>query len=67
MRTIAEQEGRTLADELDDPAILARLDVTSDRNSATTVAATEDVFGPVSCWSRPEPFKYRVFAMNPCI
>src|SRR5882724_9987487 len=45
---VLEQEGRTLADELGDHAIFSRLDVTSDRDWAATVAAAEDVFGPVS-------------------
>src|SRR5438128_5128306 len=43
-----EREGRTCADELGDRAIFARLDVTSDRDWAATVAAAEDAFGPVS-------------------
>ena len=45
---ILEQEGRTLADELGEHAIFSRLDVTSDRDWAATVAAAEDAFGPVS-------------------
>jgi NAD(P)-dependent dehydrogenase (short-subunit alcohol dehydrogenase family) len=45
---VLEQEGRTLADELGDYAIFSRLDVTSDRDWAATVAAAEDAFGPVS-------------------
>ena len=45
---VLEQEGRTLADELGDQAIFSRLDVTSDRDWAATVAAAEDAFGPVS-------------------
>jgi 3alpha(or 20beta)-hydroxysteroid dehydrogenase len=45
---ILEQEGRALADELGDHAIFSRLDVTSDRDWAATVAAAEDTFGPVS-------------------
>ena len=45
---ILEQEGRTLADELGDQAIFSRLDVTSDRDWAATVAAAENAFGPVS-------------------
>ena len=45
---VLEQEGRTLADELGDHAIFSRLDVTSDSDWATTVAAAEDAFGPVS-------------------
>src|SRR5438309_2421549 len=45
---VLEQEGRTLADELGDHAIFSRLDVTSDRDWAATVAAAEDSFGPVS-------------------
>jgi 3alpha(or 20beta)-hydroxysteroid dehydrogenase len=45
---LLEQEGRTLADELGDRAMFSRLDVTSDRDWATTVAAAEDAFGPVS-------------------
>ena len=44
---VLEQEGRTLADELGDQAIFSRLDVTSDRDWAATVAAAEDAFGPV--------------------
>ena len=45
---VLEREGRTLADELGDHAIFSRLDVTSDRDWAATVAAAEDAFGPVS-------------------
>src|SRR5438128_3242930 len=45
---VLEQEGRTLADELGERAIFSRLDVTSDADWAATVAAAEDVFGPVS-------------------
>jgi 3alpha(or 20beta)-hydroxysteroid dehydrogenase len=45
---VLEQEGRTLADELGNHAIFSRLDVTSDRDWAATVAAAEDAFGPVS-------------------
>ena len=45
---VLEQEGRTLADELGDHAIFSRLDVTSDKDWAATVAAAEDAFGPVS-------------------
>src|SRR5712671_7203859 len=45
---LLEKEGRTLADELGDQAIFSRLDVTSDRDWAATVAAAEDTFGPVS-------------------
>ena len=45
---VLEQEGRTLAEELGDHAIFSRLDVTSDRDWAATVAAAEDAFGPVS-------------------
>src|SRR5712675_2675681 len=45
---ILEQEGRELAHELGDRAIFSRLDVTSDQDWATTVAAAEDAFGPVS-------------------
>src|SRR5712664_3446892 len=45
---VLEQEGRTLAGELGDRAIFSRLDVTSDRDWAATVAAAEDAFGPVS-------------------
>ena len=45
---ILEQEGRALADELGDHAIFSRLDVTSDRDWAATVAAAENAFGPVS-------------------
>ena len=45
---LLEQEGRALADELGEHAIFSRLDVTSDRDWAATVAAAEDAFGPVS-------------------
>ena len=45
---VLEQEGRTLATEFDDHATFSRLDVTSDRDWAATVAAAEDAFGPVS-------------------
>ena len=45
---VLEQEGRTLAHELGGHAIFSRLDVTSDRDWAATVAAAEHVFGPVS-------------------
>ena len=45
---ILEQEGRELAQELGDHAIFSRLDVTSDKDWAATVAAAEDAFGPVS-------------------
>jgi len=45
---VLEQEGRTLADELGEHAIFSRLDVTSDRDWAATVAAAEKAFGPVS-------------------
>src|SRR6266481_5390872 len=45
---VLEQEGRTLAQELGDHAIFSLLDVTSDKDWAATVAATEDAFGPVS-------------------
>jgi 3alpha(or 20beta)-hydroxysteroid dehydrogenase len=45
---VLEQEGRVLADELGDHAIFSRLDVTSDRDWAATVATAEDAFGPVS-------------------
>jgi 3alpha(or 20beta)-hydroxysteroid dehydrogenase len=45
---ILEQEGRRLAAELGDNAIFSRLDVTSDRIWAATVAAAEDAFGPVA-------------------
>jgi 3alpha(or 20beta)-hydroxysteroid dehydrogenase len=45
---VLEQEGRALANELGDHAIFSRLDVTSDRDWAATVAAAEDAFGPVS-------------------
>jgi NAD(P)-dependent dehydrogenase (short-subunit alcohol dehydrogenase family) len=44
---VLEQEGRTLADDLGEHAIFSRLDVTSDRDWAATVAAAEDAFGPV--------------------
>jgi len=45
---VLEQEGWALADELGDHAIFSRLDVTSDRDWAATVAAAEDAFGPIS-------------------
>ena len=45
---VLEQEGRALADELGAHAIFSRLDVTSDRDWAATVAAAEKAFGPVS-------------------
>src|SRR3981189_3709727 len=45
---LLEQEGRALADELGDHAIFSRLDVTSDRDWAATVAAAGAAFGPVS-------------------
>jgi len=45
---VLEQEGRALADELGDHAIFSRLDVTSDRDWAATVAAAEDAFGTIS-------------------
>ena len=45
---ILEQEGRELAQELGDRAIFSRLDVTSEKDWAATVAAAEDAFGPVS-------------------
>src|SRR5258706_6978484 len=45
---VLEQDGRPLADELGDHAIFSRLDVTSDKDWAATVAAAEDAFGPVS-------------------
>jgi 3alpha(or 20beta)-hydroxysteroid dehydrogenase len=45
---VLEEEGRKLAHELGDRAIFSRLDVTSDRDWAATVAAAEDAFGPVS-------------------
>src|SRR5437879_791231 len=45
---VLEQEGRMLAGELGDHAIFSRLDVTSDKDWAATVAAAEDAFGPVS-------------------
>src|SRR5258705_9358292 len=45
---ILEQEGRTFAQELGVHAIFSRLDVTSDKDWAATVAAAEDAFGPVS-------------------
>src|SRR5438552_15044381 len=43
---VLEQEGRALADELGDHAIFSRLDVTSDRDWAATVAGAKDGFGP---------------------
>jgi 3alpha(or 20beta)-hydroxysteroid dehydrogenase len=45
---LLEQEGRTLANGLGDRAIFSRLDVTSDRDWAATVAAAEAAFGPIS-------------------
>src|SRR5438034_10133764 len=45
---VLEQEGRMLVDELGDHAIFSRLDVTSEKDWATTVAAAEGAFGPVS-------------------
>jgi len=45
---VLEHEGRTLADVLGDHAIFSRLDVTSDRAWAATVADAEKAFGPVS-------------------
>ena len=42
------REGRRLAEELGDHAIFSRLDVTSDKDWAATVAAAGDAFGPVS-------------------
>jgi 3alpha(or 20beta)-hydroxysteroid dehydrogenase len=45
---ILEQEGRTLASELGNHAMFARLDVTSDKDWAATVAAGEDAFDPAS-------------------
>jgi len=45
---VLEQEGRKLAGELGDHAIFSRLDVTSDKDWAATVAAAEAAFGPVS-------------------
>jgi 3alpha(or 20beta)-hydroxysteroid dehydrogenase len=45
---VLEQDGRTLAEELGDHAIFSRLDVTSDKDWTTTVAAAERAFGPVS-------------------
>jgi 3alpha(or 20beta)-hydroxysteroid dehydrogenase len=45
---LLEQQGRTLADELGEHAIFSRLDVTSDRDWAATVADAEKAFGPVS-------------------
>src|ERR1700716_1814608 len=45
---LLEKEGRTVADEIGEHAIFSRLDVTSDRDWAATVAAAEKAFGPVS-------------------
>src|SRR5258705_5627261 len=45
---ILEQEGRTLAQELGDQAIFSRLDGTSEEDWASTLAAADDAFGPVS-------------------
>jgi 3alpha(or 20beta)-hydroxysteroid dehydrogenase len=45
---VLEQEGRRLANELGAHAIFSRLDVTSDRDWAATVAAAERAFGPNS-------------------
>src|SRR5712691_8578729 len=45
---VLEQAGRTLADEIGEHAIFSRLDVTSVRDWAATVAAAEKAFGPIS-------------------
>ena len=45
---VLDREGRALAGELGEHSIFSRLDVTSDKNWAATVAAAEDAFGPVS-------------------
>jgi len=45
---VLEQEGRSLACELGGQAIFSRLDVTSDKDWAATVATAEEAFGPVS-------------------
>ncbi len=45
---VLEQEGWTLASELGDHPNFYRLDVTSERGWAATLAAAEDIFGPVS-------------------
>jgi 3alpha(or 20beta)-hydroxysteroid dehydrogenase len=46
---VLEQEGRRLADELGDHAIFSRLDVTSDRDWAATVAGAEEAFARSPC------------------
>ena len=48
---VLEREGRTLADELGDHAIFSRLDVTSDRDWAATVAAAEGSETRHRCYS----------------
>src|SRR5439155_11174030 len=53
---VLKQEGRTVAGELGDHAIFSRLDVTSDRDWAATVAAAEDAFGPIA---ETEPATWR--------
>ena len=45
---VLEQEAAHVAHELGDHAIFSRLDVTSDKDWAATVAAAENAFGPVS-------------------
>ena len=45
---VLAQEGQSLADELGERALFSRLDVTSEADWATTVAAAENAFGPVS-------------------
>ena len=45
---VLEQEGQTLAEELGDHAIFSRLDVTNEKDWASSVVAAENAFGPVS-------------------
>src|SRR5258708_34950199 len=45
---VPEQMGRALTDKVGVHPFFSRLDVTSDKDWATTVAAAEDAFGPVS-------------------
>jgi 3alpha(or 20beta)-hydroxysteroid dehydrogenase len=45
---VLEQEGRALAEELGDRAIFSRLDVTNEKDWASSVVAAENAFGPVS-------------------
>jgi 3alpha(or 20beta)-hydroxysteroid dehydrogenase len=45
---VLEQEGRALAEEIGDHAIFSRLDVTNEKDWASSVVAAENAFGPVS-------------------